>query len=1003
MTNYWYQTVNNSIPKPFNREKAELGFSHWRDNLAAIDATDTRTFATEVIETKEGESLLAAIFGNSPYLSQSITQDLAFFCQLLQTGPDQSFDTVMSDLHDFAQNHPNREQLGSALRIAKRRASLAIAVADICQLWPVHDITDKLTTLAEKTLDYAVGCVLREGHDKKHFTLPNPDKPQEGSGFIVLGMGKMGGRELNYSSDIDIIVLFDTDIIQTDDPWDLPKNMVRLTRNLVAMMDERTKDGYVFRTDLRLRPDPGSTPLALSVLAAETYYESIGQNWERAAMIKARPVAGDIKAAQQFLNILRPFMWRKYMDFAAIQDIHSIKRQINAHKGGHNIALNGHNVKLGRGGIREIEFYAQTQQLIWGGRNPDVRIAPTCKALQALVNADQVSQDICDELIESYEYLRTVEHRIQMINDAQTHSIPEQDHEIDHLAVFLGYDDKDAFAADFLPHLQRVETHYAELFEDANELSVEDEDAGNLVFTGGEPDPETLQTLNKLGFQEPEKVDAAIRGWHHARYRATRSTRSREILTELMPILLKAMADTAEPDRAFNRFDDFLSKLPAGVQLFSMFQVNPHLLDLVAEVMGEAPRLADHLARHSSLLEYVLTPDFFSPLPDTVDLVDDLAKMLGQARDFQDCLDISRRWANDRKFQIGVQTLRQIITVKESGLAQTNVAEAVIANMLPKVIEELSHKHGHIPDGEICILALGKAGSRDMTATSDLDLVFIYDAPEDCDGSDGERSLGVSQYYSRLSQRFINAMTAPTGEGTLYEVDMRLRPSGNSGPIASSLGSFIRYHTESAWTWEHMALTRARVIYGDPALADKVEAEIKNVLTRKRNTDKVLFDIADMRNRMDKEHHTDVVWEIKQYRGGIVDIDFITQYLQLKYGHDHPEILQTDTHSVLEKVRELQLLSESQVNDLLDALDLWNIIQGYLRLTVAATLTKKDGGDLPHALKNDLVKATGEPSFEVLGERMKNCADTVMAHYRTIIDEPASTLDPELANASPLT
>jgi len=996
MTNLWYQSVNKPIPKASNLDRCDVGFMHWQEAYARINDIDQQAFATSVLDDSNAKLILSSIFGNSPYLSHCITTDILFFCELMKEGPDKTFNSLMEGLETFWNERPPHEEMSKQLRITKRRASLTIALADICSFWDITKVTESLSSLAEKSLSYATGTLLREGHHRGYFKLPDPENnPELDSGLVILGMGKLGGRELNYSSDIDIIVLFDTDIIETDHPWDLQKNIVRLTKNLVQMMDERTADGYVFRTDLRLRPDPGSTPLAISVLAAETYYESIGQNWERAAMIKARPVAGDIKAGYAFLEILRPFMWRKYMDFAAIQDIHAIKRQINAHKGGHHIALNAHNVKLGHGGIREIEFYAQTQQLIWGGRNPDVRIAPTCKALQALVNAEQLDQNVCDELIESYAYLRRIEHRIQMVNDEQTHSIPEKDEDVESLAIFLNYASKDDFAADFLQHLKRVEIYYAQLFEECTDGEPDDTEKGDLVFTGAETDPSTLKHLTKLGFNEPQAVDQTVRAWHHARYRATRSTRSREILTELMPALLRAMGQTAEPDMAFRRFDEFLSKLPAGIQLFSMFQVNPHLLDLVAEVMGEAPRLAEHLARHSGLLEYVLTPDFFTPLPDVNELRQDLEKVFEQARDFQDVLDISRRWCNDRKFQVGVQTLRQIISVKDSGIAQTNIADTIIQAMLPRVKSEMAQKHGVIEDGDVSIIGLGKAGSRDMTATSDLDLVIIYDAPEDCPGSNGERSLGVAQYYARLSQRFINALSAPTGEGMLYEVDMRLRPSGNSGPIASSLSSFIRYHNEAAWTWEHMALSRARTITGGSSLTSAVKTAIQNILCNKRDEDKLLFDVCVMRKTMDKEHHTDVVWEIKQYRGGIVDIDFIAQYLQLRHAHRHPEILLISTIPVLKKARDLGLIDPVITNDLITALELWNIIQAYLRLTVAAELKKKDGGELPHALKEDLVTATGEPSFELLCERMKNAAQYVTQHYNTLIDAPASLIKPK--------
>ena len=584
----------------------------------------------------------------------------------------------------------------------------------------------------------------------------------------------------------------------------------------MRILDERTGDGYVFRTDLRLRPDPRSTPLAISVPAALTYYETVGQNWERAALIKARPVAGDLIAARHFLAELQPFVWRKNLDFAAIEDIHSIKRQIQAHKGGGRIAVEGHDIKTGRGGIREIEFFAQTQQLIWGGRMRALRVGPTCAALRALAATGRIDAAACDALIDHYRFLRRVEHRLQMVEDAQTHRLPSDRAGIARLAVFLGYKDPDGFVAELRARLGAVEKHYAELFEEAPSLA----GPGNLVFTGTEDDPETLATLARLGFAEPAQVAAMVRGWHHGRIRATRSQRAREILTEFVPELLRVFGGTAHPDTAILRFDRFLSQLPAGVQLFSLFHANPGLFSLVADIMAEAPLLAESLAHRPALLDAVLTAEFSARLPGRDGLADDLAALLSGARGFEDMLDLLRRWTNERRFQVGVQLLRRTIDGNEAGAALADIADAGLAALLPAVAADFARAHGEVPGGAFAIVAMGRLGSREMTLASDLDLILIYDAPDDVRRAPtGPRPLAVSAYYARLSQRLISAMTAPTAEGRLYEVDMRLRPSGESGPIASSLAAFAQYQREAAWTWEHMALTRARPIAGDPALA----------------------------------------------------------------------------------------------------------------------------------------------------------------------------------------
>ena len=854
-------------------------------------------------------------------------------------------------------------------------------------------ITGGLSAFADLALDTAVGHLLRQSASQGAFELAEPDAPTRDSGFIIVAMGKLGAHELNYSSDIDLIVLYDTDRIKTTSPDRLQNNLVRLTRNLVKLMEERTAEGYVFRTDLRLRPDPSATPLALSVLAAETYYESLGQNWERAAMLKARAAAGDLDAGREFLKNLTPFVWRKSLDFAAIQDIHSIKRQINAHKGGTEIATLGHNIKLGQGGIREIEFFAQTQQLIWGGREPDLRSPYTVEALADLARFGRCAPETAEELTESYGFLRRVEHRLQMVNDEQSQTLPDTPEGYARLATFLGYDSADAFSDDLLMHLRRVQDHYGQLFADAPGLGAES--GGNLVFTGGDSDPETLETIAELGFQKPETVDALIRAWHHGRHRATQSTRAREILTELMPRLLKALAGTADPDAALLRFDQFLGGLPAGVQLFSMFQLNPHLLDLIAEIIGIAPRLARHMSAHPNVLDSVLADDFFGDLPDAAELRGELDGVLDHADYFEAKLDASRRWAHDRRFQVGVLRLRGALDTATAALALSNIAEAVVAGLFGPVVAEYASNHGHIPGGEMAIVALGKLGSREMSASSDLDLVFVYDVPPDAEASDGPKPLGPTQYYARLGQRLINAITALTAEGSLYEVDMRLRPSGNAGPVATTTEAFRNYHSTQAWTWEHMALTRARVIHAtSETYKSIVEREIHAVLTRGRNPEKLLRDVADMRARIAREKPADCLWSLKQLRGGMVDIEFIVQYLTLLNAHDHPTLLHPGTLGALDNLVQAGALDAGTGKRLATALTLWHALQVMLSLTVEDDITTERVAEFPAALKAHLARVGGAADFAALESGMQATAAEAYDIFQALIEEPAGQLPP---------
>ncbi|HVI51558.1 MAG TPA: bifunctional [glutamine synthetase] adenylyltransferase/[glutamine synthetase]-adenylyl-L-tyrosine phosphorylase [Candidatus Sulfotelmatobacter sp.] len=986
-----FQWNSQALPRPFDSAMAERHRERWLEEATEQDDQDIADFMRKAVEDRDILALTDSLFGNSPFLSHCLIREPAFFRRLLTLGADETFRLLLAEIP----REDDTNALMRSLRIAKRRAALLIGLADITGAWPLEKITGALTDLADRSLSLASAHLLRKAHEAGDIVLPCPGEPERESGLLILGMGKHGGRELNYSSDIDIIVFYDEEKLTYQGRKTLGEMFIRMARDLVRIMEERTVDGYVFRTDLRLRPDPGSMPAAISMTAAEMYYEGFGQNWERAAMIKARQVAGDPVTGEQFAKMIRPFIWRKNLDFAAIQDIHSIKRQINAHKGGGRIAVAGHNIKLGRGGIREIEFFAQTQQLIWGGREPPMRVPRTCEALTALAAAGHTQEQAVAELIEAYRFLRQLEHRLQMTDDKQTQTLPEGPERLTALAVFMGFAGIEDFSQALTKRLRIVETHYAALFEDAAPLNAPCNVGGNLVFTGSENDPETLQTITAMGFTNAEGICAAIRGWHHGRVRATRSTRARELLTELTPALLSALAATAEPETAFHRFETFLAQLPAGVPLFSLFHANPTLLELVAEIMGDAPRLAENLARNTNLLDGVLSAGFFDAPPPAPQLSEELNLVLAESGgDFQDMLDRARRWTNEQKFRIGVQTLRSMIEPSQACHHLSDIADAVLLSMQPKVEAEFARAHGLVPGGGCAIIAMGKMGSREMTAASDLDLILVYHSPEDVEQSDGAKPLAPSTYYARLTQRIINSITAKTAEGELYEVDMRLRPSGNSGPIATSLASFIQYQDSLAWTWEHMALTRARVVTGPNALRATIRDVIAKTLRRPRDPDKLLADVADMRERMAREHKSDNPWEVKHRRGGLVDIEFIAQYLQLRWGDAHPSLLKGSTAPVLEEAARLDLLPEADCELLLDALRLWQAIQQVLRQTIEGSFFEEHA---PGRLKDVLVRAANATHFEGLRQLMTDRASAVHALFNRLIDDPAQPILAKLA------
>ncbi len=978
------------LPNPAEPERAEVGIARWGELAAkTADGGPLR----QLVRDPAGHAALSALFGNSPYLSELLLRHPAVAAETIFAGPDTVYPKVIEAVVAGAADERSHDRVMAALRNGKGKIALLVALADIAGLWPLEKVTRALSDFADLSLQLTIRCLLRQFAANGVFEIPAGDAPERDAGLVVLAMGKLGGRELNYSSDIDLMVLYERQKLPCADLEGLPQQLVRLVRQMMRVMDERTADGYVFRTDLRLRPDPGATPLAIPIAAAESYYESVGQNWERAAMIRARPAAGDIAVGEAFLDHLRPFIWRKHLDFAAIQDIHSIKRQITAYRGGAAIAVNGHDIKLGRGGIREIEFFAQTQQLIWGGRYPALRTRQVIDTLRVLADLGRIEHSTAEEMTRAYRYLRRLEHRLQMVNDHQTHALPKTDAQIEHIAVFMGYPDGAAFREDLLAHLSLVESHYAQLFEEEPSLGGK----GALVFTGAENHPETVQTLESMGFSDGGSVSTMIRRWHHGRYRATRSVRARELLTELMPRLLQAFAERTNPGAALARFDAFLAALPSGVQLFSLFYSNPILLDLVAEIMGDAPTLADWLSRNPHLLDNVLSSDFYAPLDDAGALRADLDFRLREARDYQDVLEITRRWANDGKFQVGVQLLRGITDGHATGPVLSDVAETVIGALWPRVEAEFAGPggdHGRMPGGELAVMALGKLGGRELLPQSDLDLVFVYDVPEDSDLSDGEKPLSSSVYYMRLSQRIVGAIEALTGEGRLYDVDVRLRPAGRKGPSASRLDGYIRYYADSAWTWEHMALTRARPIAGSPGLMRRLEAILRENLTRPRDPDRLLVDVADMRARMAREFRGASRWDVKHRRGGLVDAEFIAQYLQLRHAPEHPEILSPNAVTALERLADAGLLGKATADDLIDALQLWHRIQAVTRVTTSDAL---DDQASPEGPRTVVVHAAGAENFAALTARMDETAARVHAHFTELIDAPADRVRPLLA------
>ena len=727
-----------------------------------------------------------------------------------------------------------------ALRRAKRRVALLAGLADLGGAWSLEQVTGALSGLADMSSQVALDAAL--AHQVRRGKLPGADV-----GLFVLAMGKMGAIELNYSSDIDLVCLFDETRHAPGDHALIRKACVRAVQDMAAILSDLTADGYVFRTDLRLRPDPAVTPVVLSTGAAMRYYESLGRTWERAAYIKARACAGDLGAGERFLSDLTPFVWRRHLDFAAVQDAHDMRLAIRAHKGtGGPITLRGHNMKLGRGGIREIEFFTQTRQLISGGRDPDLRVRGTVEGLSRLAAKGWIKPDVADTLGDHYRFARTVEHRVQMVRDTQTHELPVTDEGFDRLAAMMDMDRTD-LEAELVDRLS----------------AVHGETEGFFAPTSATPEP------------APPEVDPAMRArWRS--YPALRSQRGAALFERIEPALLAQLGAAGKPQEALVAFDGFLAGLPAGVQLFSLFDANPQLVDLLVDIVSTSPALARYLSRNASVLDAVIGGSFFADWPGQTALRQEAEMRMSAEPDYEAKLDAIRDWAKDWHFRIGVHHLRALTTAHEAGAQYADLAQAALAALWPVVQAQFAVRFGPAPGRGAAIVAMGSLGAGTLNAHSDLDVIVIYD-PATAEYSEGAKPLAVRTYYARLTQAMITAITAQTAQGRLYEADMRLRPSGNQGPVATSWTAYQNYQRNEAWLWEHLALVRACVVAGPADLGVDISQLRNEVLTRKRDVGAVMRDLADMRARIAAAKAPSAVWDAKVGPGRMQDIELFSQ------------------------------------------------------------------------------------------------------------------------------
>lgn len=947
------------------------------------------TLPEAAISSPEAAGLIACLGGNSPYLSDLARRERDVLAQLSRQGPARAAAGALRRLRSLRPDAP-RAEIRAGLRRAKRQVALIAAIADIGGLWSLEQVTGTLSLLAEAALRVATAHLLLGARQQGLLRLRDPGSPERDSGFVILGMGKLGARELNYSSDIDLVLLYDPALQDGSDG--LHRTFARLAVDLVSLMEAPDGDGYVFRMDLRLRPDPGTTPPAISLPSAIAYYEGHGQTWERAAMIKARPVAGDLGCGERFLEAIRPFVWRRHLDFAAIEDIHAMKRRIDRHKpaparsfnggdpGDPAAALLGHDVKLGHGGIREIEFIAQTLQLVWGGREPALRDATTLGALSRLAAGGYLKRSTADSLAQVYRRLRRIEHRLQMQGDRQTHSLPASRAGFAAFALFMGEPDGAAFARALLPEIRRTRVRFERMFRSPvrpGDMAAGDGERPHAPFEFDAPD--LAARLQATGFPPGAQALEILRGWSTDRYRALRQPRARALLHGLAPMLLQALAGQRDPPAALIRFDALLSRQGSGVQLLSLFERNPMLLERIAMVLGAAPSLADHLALVPGALDGLLMPDEDAYATPT--LLRILDGQMRRAHGVEEAIRIARTLVRGEEFRLSVAQMEGRLDVDRAGIARTVLAERVIARMLDHVQADHRARYGSVRGGGLSVVALGKAGSRETMSGSDLDLMLIYDHPEEVTesgpvasgpgghGPTAPRALAASQYYARLAHGLIGALSAPGVEGPLYALDMRLRPSGNKGPVAVSLAAFRRYHAERAWTWERMALSRARVVAGPAALRRRVTLAIGTALAvgshdpagggstapgadASADPGVVLRrDAAAMRARLMRDLPPQGPWDVKLRAGGLMEVEFIAQILQL--ASPDPMLRHPTTRIAFRRLARAGMLPRADAAMLIEADRFWRALQGMLRILLGVQVP----GDLRRSLPEPVVDA----------------------------------------------
>lgn len=945
------------LPVVWDTERADQALQDLYAKVLDVDERDLRDRLQATLEDPCVGDVLRAIFSNSPFLTRCALSDLPFLRLALEQGPDTGLCHVIDEIKDELSREVDADRLKRGLRIARKRAALLVALADITGTWSLERVTQALSDFADAATSAALSHLLLVAAENNEIVLIDDYFPEYECGYFALAMGKYGARELNYSSDIDLIILYDPIKIDYRGRRSIQQFLAQLTRTLVSVLQEPTPDGYVFRVDLRLRPDPGSTPAAIPYANALGYYESRGAGWERAAMIKARPAVGDLALGRQFLGELEPFVWRPAVDFWAQREMAKIKRQINEHRGGGEIGFHGHNIKVGRGGIREIEFFVQSHQLVYGGRDAYLRSTRTLDALSTLAEAGHVSDETADELTEAYEFLRQLEHRLQMINDQQTQILPSDDASMRHVAAFMGYEDIDIFRDTLTNDMMIVDGRFSSVFEDS------DESTGRRFYDLASMDgnPKENAVLKELGFSDAKGVHETLRRWQAAAYDSIGDARSQELMNELAPRIIEVAAASYDPDFIIERFDTLLSNLKGGVRFLSTLTSNQTAFDFVLEVLGSAPNLSEELSHNPQRLQCVLSSDGFEEAPDARVLTAECTDLLKVATTREALYTSVGSWAAEQRFRIAAQIVHHTIDWTESGRAYANIADAVV--------QSVSHDEEHRSEsGEaafklpVVAVGIGPYGARELTHGAPADLLFFC------------RDDPVEAHAIRAFCRgLLVSLTSSTPEGTLLDVNLGTTPYGTRLPIVTQTGPFLSFCEAGDSPLSMLALPQARVIFGSDPLVEEVVRDLRAFLVggaawhhlsgRSEEILRILRAVATIR-----------FWDLRHRRGGLAELEALIAFLQVRAAPLDRSVLTLSCGGALGTLIAMGQLDQGLGRQLIEAHHLMRQAESFL---AAATGARFEPDAAPSRVKAALARACGAERFEDLEAMLQNATTRV--------------------------